>query len=418
LFKAVKAERRKNSMKSKPRLGGLFAIVTMVLSVTLVTVILVPATSATPYNDNMAGTSHTFPGVKVPDSYGTANGITWDANSTLMVDGNLTQVSYVYLILHNFLLPTASNASLMGNVSALVLGCEELVLATTKQVTVSTIRYASALNLVELAPTSFPTMGAAWDALAGMEAAVHWPWPLTEPVISVVPSVEKVHCGPTGLSGTTFTINVTISGLGDTNQGVGAGQAMMGYELRLGFNTSLINVTGADSHGRDLTHQVSSGDAVFPGAYMSPLIKWGTGYAWVPLDNVTLGIVDVGEILTMGYTGSGPLMGVIFHIIHDIPLENVTTPTNKTVGCPLTLFTTPLPAGYLYDTEANIIPCLVVNGFYNYTRAMTVPVIPEFPTTAVFPTTVIVPLFLIATIAATVLGKVVWSRKRRRPAVA
>jgi len=166
--------------------------------------------------------------------------------------------------------------------------------------------------------------------------------------------------------GHSFTINVTINDI--TDLGV--------WEFKLNYNTTILDAT-----------------------YVSPTPYTENNTDWVPTDALgifypdgpptiddTIGQIWVGALVPAplggGLNGSFPLVTINF------------TATAKG-SCTLDLYNT-----LLGDSYGNEIPHTVIDG--------SVTVIPEFP-----PPT-ITPILLITTLAASLLGKKVWSGKRKQ----
>ena len=179
--------------------------------------------------------------------------------------------------------------------------------------------------------------------------------------------------------GETFTVDVNIHNV--TN--------MKGYEFKLGFNTTLLTVTGSDEYGRDTEGNVVPGPAqpedpmFYPGKYIDYT------YYWTPLQNITDGFVYAGAFTIVGapFTGSGTLFTINF--------------TALAVGdCTLHLYGTVFSDPMAQEIPVDISP------------DATVTVIPEFPAA------IVTPLLLITTLVATFLGKMVWSKKRKDTRIA
>jgi len=181
-----------------------------------------------------------------------------------------------------------------------------------------------------------------------------------QPSVSLNPTEINVSA-----PGETFTVDVNITDITD----------MLGYEFKLGFNTTLLNATA-----------VTPGPAQPTNPIYIPMSQVN-GQEWTPLQNVSDGFVWAGAFSIMGpsYTGSGVLMTINFTALAE------GTCTLYLYESPDTLFS---------DSEPKEIPVEI---------GLDVPVtvIPEFPAT------IVIPLLLIATLAATFLGKIVWSRKRK-----
>ena len=164
--------------------------------------------------------------------------------------------------------------------------------------------------------------------------------------------------------GHSFTIDVNITDV--TNLGV--------WEFKLAYNTTILDAV----------------EVIYEGRITENNTDWlpinATGH-WSPI-NDTLGVVWVGALFPWGqeFTGSGTLVTINF--------------TATAVGdCDLDLYETTLG-----DEWGDPINHTALDG--------SVTVIPEFPAALVMS------LLLVATLAAALLGKTVWSRKRKDAPIA
>lgn len=177
----------------------------------------------------------------------------------------------------------------------------------------------------------------------------------TSPYISLNPREYEAES-----PGRSFTIDVNVNNVTD----LGA------WEFKLNYDTTIL-------------------DAIS----VSPTPYTENNTDWVPIDdqnnwapiNDTIGRVWCGALvealLGQGLNGSFPLVTINF------------TATAKG-SCTLDLYDT-----LLGDSYGNEIPHTVIDG--------SITVVPEFPTSTV------TPILLITTLAATLLGKKFWSKKRK-----
>jgi len=158
--------------------------------------------------------------------------------------------------------------------------------------------------------------------------------------------------------GTSFTIDVNITDI----TGMGA------CEFKLGYNTTLLDAV-----------EVIKGPASVNVSSWLPINITGD---WSPI-NDTIGQIWVGAIYPWGkeFTGNGTVVTINF--------------TATELGnCTL----------HFYDTELTDSLGTIINHDINDGE---VTVVPEFPGALV------APLLLMATLAASFLGKMLWSRKRK-----
>lgn len=151
---------------------------------------------------------------------------------------------------------------------------------------------------------------------------------------------------------------------------------MKGFEFKLNYNASILNATIVSSTS------ISASATKWLPVDESLVFHWDAP----PTINRTIGQVWVGSWGFTTYTGSGTVLKINF---------TATALGNSTL--------------HLYETEildmyAEVIPHDPVDG--------EVSVIPEFPTF------IIMPLLLITSLAAALLGKAFWSKKRKDALIA